>query len=119
MIIYLLCGALGLLFVTLAKMSSVQKDFEVANQTFVLKKFFQREMTGIGMSLVFIAIMAFTVGEWVNFKPIFADYIKLIFVMGGAIGSWAFMLFLGKSKKYIRNVIDVKTNIADGKKDTQ
>ena len=115
MIIYLLCGLLGLLFVTLAKMSSVQKDFEVANKNFVIKKFFQREMTGIGMSIVFIIIMAFTVTEWVNFKPIFADYIKLIFVMGGAIGSWAFMLFLGKSKKYIRNVVDIKTNIADGK----
>ena len=118
MIIYLMCGVLGLVFVTLAKMSSVQKDFEVANQTFVLKKFFQKELTGIGMSVVFIIIMAFTVGEWINFKPIFADYIKLIFVMGGAIGSWAFMLVLGKSKKYIRNVIDEKTNIADGKTNT-
>ena len=115
MIIYLLCGLLGLLFETLAKMSSVQKDFEVANKTFVIKKFFQREMTGIGMSVVFIIIMAFTVSEWVNYKAVFANYIKIIFTMGGAIGSWAFMLFLGKSKKYIRNVVDIKTNIADGK----
>ena len=67
------------------------------------------------MSIIFILIMAFTLGEWVNIKPIFKDYIKVIFVMGGAIGSWAFMLVLGKSKTYIRGVIDVKTNIADKK----
>lgn len=115
MIWYLLCGLLGLLFVTLAKMNSVQKDFEVANQTFVLKKFFEKEATGIAMSILVIIIMAVTVSEWIKVKPIFADYVKIIFVMGGAIGSWAFLLLLGKSKTYIRKIIDEKTNIADGK----
>jgi len=39
----------------------------------------------------------------------------ILFVFGGAIGSWAFGYALGKSRKYIRNVIDIKTNIADAK----
>jgi hypothetical protein len=112
--IYLLCGLLGLAFVTLAKMSSVKKDFKVANQPFVLKRFFEEESIGIAMSVVFLIIMALTLSEWLDIKPIFSNYVKLLFTMGGAIGSWAFMLFLGKSKRYIRGVIDEKTNIADG-----
>ena len=115
LIIYVLCGILGLLFATLAKMNSVKKDFAVANKTFVLRKFFEDEMIAIGMSTIVIALMALALDEWVNIKPIFANYVKLIFAMGGAIGSWAFLLFLGKSKRYIRNVIDEKTNIADAK----
>ena len=117
MLYYLLSGLLGLLFVTLAKMSSVRKDFRVANKTFVTKRFFEDELIGISMSIVFILIMAITYKEWKGYRPWLETYIRLIFLMGGAVGSWAFMLFLGKSKKYIRNVIDLKTNIADEKTD--
>jgi hypothetical protein len=110
----LIAGLLGLIFMTLSKMQGVKKDFEVANQPFVLKKFFSGELIAILMSLVVIVLMAITVQEWMKVSPKVADYVTIIFAMGGAIGSWAFLLFLGKSKKYIRNVIDIKTNIADG-----
>lgn len=119
MIMYLLSGLLGLLFVTLAKMSSIKKDFEVANQQFVLKKFFEHEYIAISMSIVVILLMAITMEEWVNIKPQFVDYVRIIFALGGAIGSWAFLLFLGKSKQYIRKIVDEKTNIADGKINNQ
>jgi len=67
------------------------------------------------MSIVVILLMAITMTEWVGIKPQFVDYVRIIFALGGAIGSWAFLLFLGKSKKYIRGIVDQKTNIADGK----
>lgn len=114
MINYLIAGLLGLLFMTLAKAQSTKKDFEVANQKFVWKKFLQGEMIAIGMSLVVIVLMAFTVKEWMNVSPKVKDYVTIIFALGGAIGSWAFLLFLGRSKKYIRGIVDLKTNIADG-----
>jgi hypothetical protein len=38
MVILLLAGFLGILFQVLAKMSSLKKDFEVANQPFVTNK---------------------------------------------------------------------------------
>ena len=115
MVYYLLAGLLGLCFQVLAKMSSVKKDFTVANKNFVLKKFFEDEMIAIAMSIVVLFIMAITLKEWLGYKPLLENYVRLIFVLGGAIGSWAFGLFLGKSKKYIRNVVDEKTNIADAK----
>lgn len=115
MIYNLLAGFLGLLFVALAKMSSLQKDFRVANQQFVVKKFVEGEIVGWLTSLAFILIMAITLPEWLSYRPSAESYIRIIFVLGGAIGSWAFMLFLGKSKKFIRNKIDQKTDIADNK----
>ena len=117
MIINLIAGFLGLLFVALSKMSSLQKDFRVANQAFVFRKFVAGEWVGWLSSFAFILIMAITLPEWISYKPQIENYIRLIFVMGGAIGSWAFMLFLGKSKKFIRNKIDQKTDIADNKTD--
>lgn len=119
MILNLVAGLLGLLFVALAKMSSLQKDFRVANQEFIYKKFVQGEIVGWLMSFVFILIMALTIDEWVSIKPDTENFIRIIFVLGGAIGSWAFMLFLGKSKKFIRSKIDQKTDIADNKTDQQ
>ena len=114
MITYLAAGLLGLIFVTLAKANSLKKDFAVANQPFIWRKFWDGEIIGIAMSLVFIILMAITVKEWIGIKPQFENYVTIIFALGGAIGSWTFLLFLGRSKKYIRKVIDEKTNIADG-----
>ena len=113
MMLNLISGMLGLLFVALAKMSSLQKDFRVANQPFLYNKFVEGEWVGWMMSFIFILIMAITLPEWVTIKPETENYIRILFVMGGAIGSWAFMLFLGKSKKFIRAKIDVKTNELD------
>lgn len=108
-----LAAILGLIFVTLAKMSSTKKDFEAAGAEFQVKKFLRDEFIGISMSVVFVLLMSITIDEWVHISPKVADYVTCIFGMGGAIGSWAFLLFLGKSKKYIRTVVDIKTNIVD------
>lgn len=113
MLINVIVALLGLLFITLHKMQGVRKDFKVANETFEVKKFFNDEWIGIAMSVVFIAIMALTVKEWLYIKPGTENYVTIIFCMGGAIGSYAFLLFLGGSKKYIRKVVDEKTNELD------
>lgn len=114
MINYLIAALLGLLFVVLHKIQATKKDFEVANQPFLLKKFFEKELIAIIMSVVVIVLMAITVNEWMYVNPTVENYVTIIFALGGAIGSWAFLLFLGGSKKFIRGVIDRKTNIADG-----
>ena len=113
MYINIIAALLGLLFVTLNKIQSCKKDFKVANEKFVLKKFFQDELIAILMSLTFIVLMAITVKEWIHVKPIVENYVTVIFALGGAIGSYAFLVFLGGSKRYIRQIVDKKTNIAD------
>lgn len=114
MITNIFAALLGLLFVTLNKMQSCKKDFKVANEEFVISRFFKDELIAILMSLTFIVLMAITVKEWIHVKPIVEDYVTVIFALGGAIGSYAFLVFLGGSKKYIRQIVDKKTNIADG-----
>jgi hypothetical protein len=114
MITNIVAALLGLLFVTLNKMQSCKKDFKVANEQFVLKKFLKDELIAMLMSLIFIILMAMTVKEWIHVKPIVENYVTVIFALGGAIGSYAFLVFLGGSKKYIRDIVDKKTNIADG-----
>jgi hypothetical protein len=109
MLTNILVALLGLIFVTLAKMQSVKKDFESAKQVFVLKKFLNGEAIALAMSVTIIIIMALTVEEWINVSPKVADYVAIIFGLGGAIGSWAALLFLGKSKDYIRKVVEFKT----------
>lgn len=114
MIMYLFAGILGLIFATLAKAQSTKKDFTVANETFVFQKFLKNEAIGISMSLIVILLMAITMSEWVKISPKVSDYVTIIFALGGAIGSWAFLLLLDSSKKRIRKIVDEKTNIADG-----
>jgi len=109
MLINISVALLGLLFVTLAKMQSVKKDFDAAKQVFVVKKFLKGESIAILMSVIVIVAMALTIEEWIKISPKFSDYVAIIFGLGGAIGSWAALLFIGKSKDYIRKVIEFKT----------
>jgi len=111
---YLLAAGLGLLFAVLHKMKSTKKDFEVANQEFRLKKFFGAEWIAIMMSITVIVLMAITVDEWMNVSKYAQMYVRIIFALGGAIGSWGFLQLMGGSKRFIRGIIDQKTNIADG-----
>jgi len=105
----ILVALLGLILVTLAKAQSVKKDFEAAKQVFVFRKFLSGESIAIAMSITVIIIMALTMSEWVGISPKVAGYVTLIFGLGGAVGSWAFLLAIGKSKDYIRKVIEFKT----------
>jgi len=121
MIVNIAVALLGLIFVTLAKAQSVKKDFESAKQVFVFRKFLSGEGIAIAMSITVIIIMALTMSEWVGISPKVAGYVTLIFGLGGAIGSWAFLLFLGKSKSYIRKVVEFKvkdTEVTDDKPPT-
>jgi len=114
MIYYLVAGLLGAIFVTFAKMSSLKKDFEVANQDFVFKKFVEKEWIGFVSNLITVAILAVILPEILAYRPDLENWVRSMFVVIGAMGSWVFSLFLGGTKKYLRKVVDEKTNIADG-----
>jgi hypothetical protein len=109
MVINILVALLGWIFVTLVKMQSVKKDFAVAKQEFVFKKFVECEWIGWTSNIVVIIMMALTVKEWINVSPKVADYVTIIFGLGGGIGTWFFSSILGSTKSFIRNIIHVKT----------
>lgn len=111
MIILFVAGILGIVFQLLAKFDSVKKDFKSATQEFSTKKFIEAEWQYIASSVVFVIILAVLVPELVALSPDVEKYLRIVFVLGGAIGAWGFSYFLGKSKKYIRSKIDEKTKV--------
>lgn len=109
MIMLIAAGLLGMLFQLLAKVESVKKDFKAANQPFSASKFLQAEWVYIASSVVFILILAILLPDLLSLNVVPENALRLLFTLGGALGSWAFSYFLGKSKKYIRAKVDEKT----------
>jgi hypothetical protein len=106
-------GLLGLIFFYLGKANSLQKDFAVANQPFILKKFFEKEAISIAMSVVALIIVIIVFPEFTGQYPGLSRWTISSHVFGGACGTWLLSLVFGKTKTFIRGVVDTKTNIAD------
>jgi uncharacterized membrane protein YeiH len=114
MILNIIAGLLGLLFVSLNKLQSTKKDFEAAKQPFVFNKYLKSEWIGLVMSLVVIIILLVTQSEWTKLVPKSEAMTKIIYATMGAVGAWAFSYWLGTSKNYIRQI--VSAHVPEGDK---
>lgn len=112
MINYLLAGLLGITFFFLGQANETRKDFKAAGNTFMPGKFLKDEFISILLHVVAVLILAFTVDEWSNYSPLIQKYVTCIFALGGIIGPWLISLISSSSKKYIRKVVDIKTNVS-------
>lgn len=112
MINYLLAGLLGITFFFLGQANETRKDFKAAGNAFVPKEFLRNEFISILLHVVAVLILAITVNEWSTYSPVVQKYITCIFALGGIIGPWLISLISSSSKKYIRKVVDIKTNVA-------
>lgn len=115
MITQILIGLLAFAFVTLIRMQSLKNDAEVANLVFNPKRYFEKEWIGMAASVISVLLWAYLYPEVVVKYPAIEGWIRGSFFVMGAMGSWALQMALGKTKQWIRNVVDVKTNIADSK----
>lgn len=113
MIHYLLAGLLGVIFCFLGLAKESKKDFKAAGHPFVFKNFLRDEQISIYMHVIVILIAAITVNEWGPKSGKFKDFITCIFALVGIIGPWLVSLISSGSKKYVRAVVDLKTNIVD------
>jgi hypothetical protein len=114
-IFYFIAGLLGVAFKTLQKISSLQKTYEKSNEVFVWRKYWAGEWVALSSSILVVAIASITIDEIVTFRPQVLTYVRLFFVAIGWMGTDILLAVLGKSKGYIMNIIDRKTNIADAK----
>lgn len=111
----LLCGIAGFLFHSLIKLKSLQDDAIAANLPFNWKRdYLVKDIFGILSAFVAPFIWLLLFSEVANKYPALHDFARVSFFVMGAFGSYILQLLLGKSKKYIRKVVDEKTNIADG-----
>lgn len=113
MINYLLAGLLGITFFFLGQANETRKDFKAAGNLFVPSKFLRGEFISILSHIVAVLILAITVNEWSVYSPTVQKYITCIFALGGIIGPWLISLISSASKKYIRRVVDIKTNVTE------
>jgi hypothetical protein len=117
---YLLCflaGLLGILFHIFAvKLPAIKQQAKVANMPFSYSAYFQDDLAAILGSLLTVVILLVVLDELVAFKPAVLPYLKAAFVFVGFTGSSILISLLGKAQDKINQVVDVKTDVADGKK---
>lgn len=112
---YILCGMCGVIVHTLMKFQSLAKDAEKANIKLSFKQFVVNDWAGMLLAIVPVFVWLMTFAEAANKYPALRDYIRISFFLVGMVGSYALQQISSKSKEWIREVIDRKTNIADKK----
>ncbi len=109
-------GLVGILFhMFVIKLPSVRERARVANTKFSIGQYLAEDWVGLGASLVTLIACLLFVDEVLKWKPSIIDYIKFAFFFVGYTGSSILLKFLSQAEKRINNVVDVKTDKADGK----
>ena len=115
---YLFCFLAGLsgicAHVLFIKLPELKKSSKVANRPFVLSGYFSDEWLALASSVLTILIAMLVIDEIIKWQPFVIDWLKWFFVFIGYTGSSLLQAALGKTADKINQVIDVKTNIADG-----
>lgn len=111
---YFLGGALGVLLQILSKIQQLKKQSKIANHAFSLKEYFSDDWASISASFVSVGIGIFVIDELLKAKPQLAEYIKWFFIFVGYSGSSIIQSVLSVTAKKIDQIIDLKTNQADG-----
>lgn len=115
-IIYILLSFFGVIAHSLVKAISLQKDYTVANKSFhVWTDYIKRDRLAISLSVVTCFAWYLLFGEAAEKVQYISSFPRLTFFVMGGMGSYVCQLVFSVSKKYIRSVVDRKTNIADGK----
>ena len=111
---YFLGGALGVLLQILFKIQELKKQSKIANHSFSLKEYLSDDWASILASFVSVGVGVFVIDELLKAKPQLAQYIKWFFVFVGFSGASLIQSVLSVTAKKIDQIIDLKTNQADG-----
>jgi len=121
--IYLSCviaGMLGMLFhVFVVKYPALKKRANDANLTLSVKKYLTTDWLSLLGSFLSVVIVVYVLDEIAKVRPEIMGYIKGLFIFIGYTGSSLIQSWLGKADKIIQGIVDIKTNIADGKTTTE
>lgn len=105
-LIHISAGLLGAIFMMLWRMRLLQNKFAQANQEFVFRKFLRDDSTSIALSVTSVLMFTIIVPEIIHYKPELEHWVRAMFTLSGAIGDWAFAMFFGRTKKYIKGRIE-------------
>lgn len=103
-----------LIHVIVVKMPSYATRAKAANKKFSIVEYLNDEWLPILGTMVSTAAILYVWDEWVGFHPMILKYAKSWFIFIGFTGSSLLLSILGRAGKKLNNLIDVKTDIADG-----
>lgn len=103
-----------LIHLFLIKIPALRKRAIAANKTFSTKEYWQEDWTVIVGTQVVGMVVILGLDQIVHWKPVILDWVKWWFAGLGAFGSTLIMSKWSPFEKKLLNIIDVKTNIADG-----
>ncbi|HWV69515.1 hypothetical protein [Chitinophaga sp.] len=108
------CGLLGIAVHLFFEIRDIRKQSLAANKPTSRWGIIKTESDNIILSV--LAVVVFTVGfdEIAKAKPVILEWVKWFFIFVGFAGSYILFALFSKAKKQILEVIDKKTNIADG-----
>ena len=102
-------GLLGVLAYSLLKLKSLKADAKSAKISFTLKDYFENDFINISLSILAVVIWTFLFEETMQTYPKIESYLRWTFLGVGGTGAFIIQKLDDRSKKYIRKVIDKKT----------
>jgi hypothetical protein len=96
------------------KIPDLKTRAKLANQQFIFKDWWSSDWNLVLGTFVCGAIAILGLDELIRWKPEVLDYVKWFFAALGFGGSNLVLAKLSKYTKYFNQIIDEKTNIADG-----
>ncbi len=116
---FFLSGILGVCFNLFMKFTALQKDAKTANMELTFSQYLKNDLGSIMLSFISIGAWLLCFGEFAEKYPFLQNFARASFFCMGAIGTYIITFALSKTKKNIREVVDAKTNKADGITDKQ
>lgn len=113
-LILALCGFLGVLFQSGLKYNTLSVKGKAANEPITFIEYLKEDFAAIVCSLASVGIWLLVFGEVAAKYTVLAAFTRCSFVAMGSFGSYILQLVLSKASKRITDIIDKKTNIADG-----
>lgn len=116
--LYLQCVAMLILGqalqIFLIKVPDIKKRAKLANQQFIWKDWWISDGNLVIATMIIGAMAIIGLDQIIHWKPGILEYVKWFFAGIGFLGSTVVLAKLSQYTKYFNQVIDVKTNIADG-----
>lgn len=110
-IILLLIGHLAVFIHCLMKLNSLLTDARVGNINFnAWNDYWKRDAVGILTSAAIVWLWFLTYQEIVGYYPKWSGLLRVSFIFIGFTGSYLVQLLLSRSKRLIRQQIDLKTD---------
>ncbi len=112
---YFFCGLLGISIMVLVKLRALKERSKIANTEFSVISYFKDDLITLLLALVSLLVLLIGGKYIAKYKPDWSDWLWLLFVLWGYAGTSILLAFFSKAEAKINRVIDIKTDIADGK----